>query len=149
MSFDLLFTLINVSVLPAWVLLIFVPRWKGTEIVAHSILFPMLLGCFYLACLMAALAFSEVADGADMTTIAGVTALFSHPVGVLTGWTHYLVFDLFVGAWIGRDAQRRGVSHVLVVPSLILTLMFGPVGLLLYLVGRAAMGHREFSIRES
>ena len=51
---------------------------------------------------------------------------------MLVGWVHYLVFDLFVGAWIVRDARRRGIHHGLVLPCLFFTLMLGPIGLLLY-----------------
>ena len=53
-----------------------------------------------------------------------------------TGWTHYLAFDLFIGGWEVRDAQSRGISHLLVVPALVLTFLFGPAGLLLYLAVR-------------
>jgi len=35
-----------------------------------------------------------------------------------------------------RDAQRRGVPHLLVVPALVLTFLLGPAGLLLYLAIR-------------
>jgi hypothetical protein len=54
----------------------------------------------------------------------------------MAGWIHYLLFDLFVGAWEVRDAVRRDVPHWLVVPCLILTLILGPIGLLLYVVVR-------------
>ncbi len=49
---------------------------------------------------------------------------------------HYLAFDMFVGAWIVRDAIALRVSSLLVVPVLLATLMFGPVGLLLYIALR-------------
>jgi hypothetical protein len=61
---------------------------------------------------------------------------FSAPHIAVAGWIHLLVFDLFVGAWETRDAQRRGVPHLLLVPCLIVTLMIGPVGLLLYVLVR-------------
>jgi hypothetical protein len=62
-----------------------------------------------------------------------VRALFENPWLLLAGWTHYLAFDLFIGGWEVRDAQRRGIPHLLVVPALVLTFLFGPAGLLLYL----------------
>ena len=37
-----------------------------------------------------------------------------------------------VGAWESRDAQRRGVPHLLLLPCLVATFMLGPLGLLLY-----------------
>jgi hypothetical protein len=65
--------------------------------------------------------------------------LFATPLPAFVGWVHYLVFDLFVGAWEARDAQRHGVPHAVLVPCLALTLMLGPAGLLLYLGLRAAL----------
>ena len=38
----------------------------------------------------------------------GVVALFGVRQAIFVGWVHYLVFDLFVGAWIARDAGRLG-----------------------------------------
>jgi hypothetical protein len=71
-------------------------------------------------------------DG-GFSSLAGVRALFADPRGLLAGWTHYLAFDLFIGGWEVRDAQQRGIRHLLVVPALALTFLFGPAGLLLYL----------------
>jgi hypothetical protein len=55
---------------------------------------------------------------------------------LLAGWTHYLAFDLFIGGWEVRDAQRRGIPHLLIVPALVLTFLLGPAGLLFYLAIR-------------
>ena len=62
--------------------------------------------------------------------------LFTNEWAVLAGWIHYLAFDLFVGSWEVRDSQERGVSHVLVIPCLFLTFMFGPIGFLAYTILR-------------
>ena len=80
-------------------------------------------------------------------TFEGVQALFDHPNGMLTGWSHYLVFDLFVGAWIARDAQRLLISHFLTIPCILGSFVFGPVGLLLYAPLRLALG-KGFSLYE-
>ena len=64
--------------------------------------------------------------------MAAVTALFSVPELILAGWIHYLAFDLFVGAWELKDAQKERIHHIVVVPCLLTTLMFGPGGLVLY-----------------
>jgi hypothetical protein len=42
-----------------------------------------------------------------------------------------------------RDAQRRGIPHLLIVPALVLTFLLGPAGLLLYLATRSVAGGRE------
>jgi len=69
-------------------------------------------------------------------SLAEVARLFANPWLLLAGWTHYLAFDLFVGSWEVRDARERGVPHLLVIPCLALTLMFGPAGWLLYVAVR-------------
>ena len=63
--------------------------------------------------------------------------------GTTGGWAHYLAFDLFIGGWEVRDAQRHGIPHLLVVPALVLTFLFGPAGWLLY------MGIRRFNARST
>jgi hypothetical protein len=127
------FELANYSVMPAWALLAFAPRWSWTQRLVHSALYPCVLGVAYVVGIL-------LVDGtsADLTTLAGVSAGFAQPKLLVVGWVHYLVFDLFVGAWQARDAQRRGIPHLLLVPCLALTLMLGPAGLLLYLAIRFA-----------
>ena len=67
-------------------------------------------------------------------------ALFDTPGGATIGWIHYLAFDLFVGVWIARNADRHGINRIIQVPILFFTLMFGPMGLLIYLITRALLG---------
>jgi hypothetical protein len=136
MSPELIFLIANNGILVFWVLLIVAPRWRGTELAVHSIAVPVVLGLAYAWLLWRVWIGGEGAPGTNYTTLSGVMALFDSPTGAVMGWIHYLVFDLFVGAWIARDAAARGLSHWLVVPCLIATLMAGPVGLLLYLVLR-------------
>jgi len=139
MTYDLLFSLVNLSVMPAWALLILAPKWNGTEKLVHSMFYPLLLGAVYIGGMIMA-AMGHGAEGGGFGSIEGVRTLFSSDVGMLIGWTHYLVFDLFVGAWEARDAQRRKVNHWLLIPCLLLTFMLGPVGLMLYLVLRKFLG---------
>ena len=74
----------------------------------------------------------------DLTdySIAGLRALFMSDGGIVLGWTHYLALDLFVGLWIGRDADAKGFSRLAQVPVLFATLMAGPIGLLVWLAVR-------------
>lgn len=133
MTVETLFSLLNLSVMPAWALLIFAPRWSMTRTLVHSMLYLVVLGLAYACGIIASLFFGMGGEGAGFTSIAEVRAIFSSDVGVLVGWAHFLVFDLFVGAWEARDAQRRGFSHWLLIPCLFFTFMFGPLGLVLYL----------------
>jgi len=130
-----LFPLFNLGVLPAWALLLLAPRWRWTQRLVHGAVMPVALATAYLVLLLSA----ELPEGAGGGSLDEVLRLFASPQLALVCWIHYLVFDLFVGAWIARDAARRGIPHLALVPCLLLTLLIGPAGLLLYLVLRLAL----------
>lgn len=142
---ELVFSIANYGVIPAWLLLALAPRWRWTARIVHSALVPALLGTAYGILLFTD---PEGSPDASFLTLDGVMAIFTTRQTVIAAWIHYLIFDLFVGAWEVRDAARRGVPHFAVVPCLVLTLLFGPLGLLLYLAIRAAMT-RRLSLDES
>ena len=135
MSPEQLFSLCGALVLPGWLLLVFLPRWRWTARLVSPVVIPVALACVYVFLVATHFGKSE----GDFNTLAGVSKLFQNPYSLLAGWIHYLAFDLFVGSWEVRDAQRVGVHHLLVVPCLVLTFLFGPVGLLLYFALRAAL----------
>ena len=128
MSTDALFQVLNLATLACWLPLVFLPRRRWASAIL-PIAMPAVLAVAYVALLAASLPGS---DG-GFSSLAEVRALFDDPRGLLAGWTHYLAFDLFIGGWEVRDAQERGVHHLLVVPALALTFLVGPAGLLLYL----------------
>jgi len=144
MKIEHVFLIANYSVLPAWLLLVFAPRWRLTRAVVHSI-----LPCLLLAPLYGCLLFGDRPgpEGASFWTLDGVTRIFTTPWTITACWIHYLVFDLFVGAWEARDAERLGIRHVFVVPSMILTLLFGPLGWLSWALVRW-IWKRRFSTDE-
>ncbi len=145
-----IFLICSFGVLPAWLLLAILPGWSWTDHIVHSIVIPVILGLAY-TWFFATGAFSggDVPEGGNFSSLEGLMILFTQPTAVLAGWIHYLVFDLFVGAWEVRDARRRGLNHLLVLPPLFLTLLAGPMGLLLYLLIRAAFRKGGLSLKES
>ena len=135
MSPEKLFSICSTLVLPGWLLLIFLPRWKWTARLVCAVVLPLVLAVVYLYLIATNFGSSEGGFG----SLAEVAKLFQNPYNLLAGWIHYLAFDLFVGSWEVRDAQRVGVHHLLVVPCLLLTFLFGPAGLLLYFALRFAV----------
>ena len=135
---DALFSLASTAVLPGWLLLAFAPRWRHTARLVAAVVLPGLLGVLYVAVVAARWGGAE----GGFSSLADVQKLFADPWLLLAGWVHYLAFDLFVGAWEVRDAARLGIPHLLVVPCLLLTFLFGPVGLLLYGIVRAVRARR-------
>lgn len=141
---ETLFSLSSTAVLPGWLLLALAPRWRHTARLVCAVIIPGLLAVLYLAVIAARWGGAE----GGFSSLADVQKLFADPWLLLAGWVHYLAFDLFVGAWEVRDAGRLGIPHLLVVPCLGLTFLFGPVGLLLYGVLRGVRA-RHVSIDEA
>jgi hypothetical protein len=135
MRAETLFQIVNLGVMPAWLLLIFLPRWRWTQRIVHSVSILAVLGVIHLGTALAA----DFPEGASGLSLQGAMLMFTDPMGMVACWVHYLAFDLFVGAWEVRDAQRHKIPHLAVVPCLVLTNMLGPTGFLLYLVLRAAL----------
>jgi hypothetical protein len=132
MTPERLFSILNLVAAVAWLPLVFFPRarWANTVV---PMAVPLLLAVVYAVIVVTTLPSS---DG-GFSTLGGVRTLFENPWALLAGWTHYLAFDLFIGGWEVRDAQERGISHLLVIPVLVLTFLLGPCGLLLYLAIRS------------
>jgi hypothetical protein len=141
MNFETLFSAASMLVMPGWLLLVLVPRWRWTTAFITSWLIPVVLAVAYLALFVAY--FRSSPDGfSAFNSLAGVKSLFQHDGLLLAGWIHYLCFDLFIGSWEVRDSARLGIHHLLVIPCLVLTLMMGPVGLLAYLTLRLILRGR-------
>ena len=126
------FSFVNLLAAAGWLILIFLgPKYWARGLVIGAIL-PLLLAALYSALLITH--WSDLQGG--FGTLAGVQTLFSNEWILLAGWVHYLAFDLFIGCWEVRDARDQRIPHLAVIPSLILTFLFGPAGLLLYFVIR-------------
>ena len=148
MTTELIFNIANNGILIFWALLIVAPRWRGTQIAVHSIAIPVILGLTYIWLIVTGFS-GPMPEGASFFSLSGVMAFFTSPVAATAGWVHYLVFDLFIGSWEVRDSGRRGITHWVVIPCLVVTLLFGPAGLLLYLLVRLATGKGGFFLAET
>jgi hypothetical protein len=122
-----------------WALLVFAPRWRWSQRIASAII-PLTLAIVYLVLIVLNFAKSPGGFG----TLAQVAQLFENPWLLLAGWIHYLAFDLFLGAWQARQAQRLGISYFLVVPCLVLTFLFGPIGLIIFWGVRSVVKRQLF-----
>ncbi len=133
MPLEILFKGANFAVLPFWLLLLVAPRWRGTQLLVHGPAVVLLLTPIYAYMLFG---YGPSPQNVDMTTLYGVMSAFTAPHIVVAGWIHYLIFDLFIGAWETRDALRLHIPQLFVIPCLLATLVVGPVGLLLYVIVR-------------
>ena len=133
-----LFSIVNLLVMPFWFLMILLPNWRVTR---------KIIGSPWIAAPVAAIYAALVLPNANQLlgelanpSAAEIASLLGTPEGATIGWAHFLAFDLFVGRWIFLDNldndEKRRLHPLLMAPILFLTLMFGPLGLLLYLLGR-------------
>ena len=137
---DTLYSLVNLFVLPGWLLLIFAPRWKWTTSLVTTVLIPLVLGLAYLVLLIAN--WQALLSCGTFLHLADVAKLFTYEYCLLAGWMHYLAFDLIVATWQVRDAKRVGLPHWAIVPCLLLTSVLGPTGLVSYILLRWTMTKR-------
>jgi hypothetical protein len=107
-----LFSLAGMVVLPCWILIAAAPRWRWSQRLATFVA-PLMIAALY-----GWLLFSHAAPkGAGFQTLAQVMVLFSSPY----------------------DAARLVISLWIVLPCLLLTFLFGPTGLVLYLLLKLVM----------
>jgi hypothetical protein len=135
MSPDTSFTVFNLAALAGWIVLAAAvvmkrPYWRD-RIAGHFV--PLALSAAYFVLIVV---FFGTAEG-GYGSLADVQALFESPWVALAGWVHFLAFDLFVGAWIARGTERRGLPRWTLQAVLPLTFLFGPIGLLTFHAGAA------------
>jgi len=136
---ELLLRIATATVLVPWLLLLVAPRWAWTDRIVQSVAPAVILVPIYVACIF----FDPVGPAApSFFTVDGIQSIFASRRTAVGCWVHYLVFDLFVGAWQVRDARALGIAHRWVVPCLLLTLWFGPVGYAAYLLLRVWLRKR-------
>ena len=136
MTYETVFNIANGAAGLAWVCLIFLPRWRQTDMAILLALIPALSFAY------SALVFVHffTVQGGGFGSIAEVRQLFLSDPVLVAGWIHYLAFDLFVGWWIARAADSLGISRIIQGPLLAATFLFGPLGLLLFQLVKAGMG---------
>lgn len=129
------FQIANTVALAAWIALVLCPSRRIVSDIACGIVVPAGLALAYAAILGWKLAGDGPPPG-DLMTIDGLQAAFADDWVFAAAWTHYLAFDMVVGAWIARDAVRLGIAWPLRTVALVLTFLAGPVGFLLHVLVR-------------
>lgn len=132
MNPEMVFSASSAAAVIGWIALVVVPGRRWANLLAGLVI-PIVIACVYTVVVV----LNWKGSPGGFGSLHDVSLLFSQPWVLLAGWIHYLAFDLVVGGWEARDARVSGVPHLLLVPCLLLTFMFGPAGLLLYVVVRA------------
>jgi len=142
-TLETIYLVANYAVIPLWLMLIFIPNSKFTNILINNITLPTILACTYGYLLYeefyAGGLFDEDTGGKILNNfslylgIDQLSSLLNNKLFLLTFWIHFLTISIFTGTWIAKDAIRNGIHKYVVFLPLILTYFTGPIGLFLYL----------------
>ena len=126
------FQLGNVLVIPAWVMLVFLPGNAHLNKVIKVT--TLALAAAYISLLFRGLGNF---DSTSFSTLHGLRALFASDAALAAGWLHYLCFDLLVGYYIVIKGREQALSRWKYTLPLPFTFLFGPLGWLMFAIFNA------------
>lgn len=124
------FSIANMTVMPMWLLMILIPKWKVTSFLIDFKIIPILISIVYAIYIFQAI---QIGGMMDFGSLGAVIDLFTEEHAVLAGWVHYLAFDLLIGMWMLDQNKELKINQILMAPVLLATFMFGPLGFLLFM----------------
>ncbi|HJS46524.1 MAG TPA: ABA4-like family protein [Gemmatimonadales bacterium] len=139
MTWETAFRLVNLAVVPVWLLMMLQPRWSITRTMVRWAPVPMVLTGLYTLLVAGHL---DHTPGSYNSLLEVRQMLFHKPV-LLAAWTHFLAVDLLLGGWMFEEAQRLHIPHVQLALCLFLTFLLGPTGAGIFLLLR--LRHRKAS----
>ena len=125
------FSLVNMLAMLMWIFMIIAPKWKVTRFLIDFKVVPIALASIYAIYIFKAI---QIGGMMDFGSLASVMALFTEENAVLSGWVHYLVFDLLIGMWMLDQNKKLNINQFILVPCLLFTFMMGPIGFLLFTI---------------
>tara|TARA_B100000941_G_C28479850_1_gene541475 strand:+ start:378 stop:803 length:426 start_codon:yes stop_codon:yes gene_type:complete len=130
MIYETIFNIYNTGILIFWSIIIIFPKRLITQKLIEYPWVPLGIAFGYIYFLT----ITENTFSVDFSSLSSITDMFknSNPKGVAAGWLHYLAFDFWVGCWILKDSQKKGVKHTLIIFPMLTTFILGPVGIIIY-----------------
>ncbi|ALG13683.1 ABA4-like family protein [Kibdelosporangium phytohabitans] len=118
---------------PFWALMILAPGWSWTRRIVGSPLIAAPIALLYLVIAIPIVA--DVLPLVTQPTLAGLQQAMGDGAAATLVWAHIIAFDLFVGRWMYLESRGR-VHPLVMAPVLVLTILFAPIGFLVFLVVR-------------
>ena len=133
-TFETIYLWTNLGILPFWLMLIFIPNSRVTQIFVNSIILPLILATAYVYTIYQSILLDEpVFDVFKLyLSLDDLYTIFATESFLLVFWLHFLALNLFLGSWVSREGVKYSVPRGLVFIPLILIYFSGPVGLVLY-----------------
>ena len=137
LTYENIYYIANIGVIPCWLLLIFLPNHIITKFFVKSVIIPALLSTAYIFISYQIYMTENIFEVFNLYLgLNEIYTLFSNEAFLLIFWLHFLSISLFLGSWIVRDSQRHLVPNFLTIISLIFTYFTGPLGLFFYWIIR-------------
>ena len=133
-TFETIYLWTNLGILPFWLMLIFIPNSRVTQIFVNSIILPLILATVYVYTIYQSILLDEpVYDVFKLyLSLDDLYTIFATESFLLVFWLHFLSLNLFLGSWVSKDGVKRNISRNLVFIPLVLIYFTGPIGLVLY-----------------
>ena len=133
LTYENIYYIANIGVIPCWLLLIFLPNHIITKFFVKSVIIPALLSTAYIFISYQIYMTENIFEVFNLYLgLNEIYTLFSNEAFLLIFWLHFLSINLFMGNWIVNDAKIYNVSKIFTMLSLAITYFVGPVGLVFY-----------------
>ena len=133
-TFEAIYLWANFGVLPFWLMLIFIPNSKATQIFVNSVILPLIFAVAYGYTIYQTILLDEPIFEIFKLYLSldNLYTVFAIESFLLVFWLHFLALNLFLGSWVARDGVKYNMPRKLVFIPLILIYFTGPIGLVLY-----------------
>ncbi len=134
LTFENVYIWFNLGLLPFWLMIIFIPNSKITQIFTNSIILPLILSSAYIYIIYQIVLLDEplINVFSLYTSLDNLYTIFATESFLLIFWLHFLFLNIFLGTWVSRDAVKYNITRSKVFIPLVLIYFTGPVGLVLY-----------------
>tara|TARA_Y100000590_G_scaffold312431_1_gene353078 strand:+ start:3372 stop:3845 length:474 start_codon:yes stop_codon:yes gene_type:complete len=134
LTFQNIFLWTNFGIIPFWLLLIFMPNYKITQILINSIILPLILSSLYVYLVYQATLLDEsIFDIFKLyLSLDNLYTVFATESFLLIFWIHFVSINLFLGSWVSRDSIKYNIPKVIAFLSLVSIYFAGPIGLVIY-----------------
>ena len=134
LTFENIYLWTNLGILPFWIMLVFIPNSKVTQIFVNSIVLPLILSSTYVYVFYQAILLEEPIFYIFKLYLSldNLYTVFATENFLLIFWIHFLSLNLFLGSWVSRDGVKYNMPRKLIFAPLVLIYFVGPIGLVLH-----------------
>ena len=134
LTFENIYIWSNFGVMPLWLMLIFIPNSRITQILINSVVIPLILSVTYIYVLYQGFLLDESFVDIFKLYIGldNLYTIFASENFLLVFWLHFISLNLFLGSWVSRDAFKYNITKKFTFVPLVLIYFSGPLGLVIY-----------------